>query len=270
MIYKILKKPFFGRYQKPWQWPETVERAGWEAVQIESDSGAKLAALYGAATGTPRPSTIVCAHPMGTAAKGFFLSKGHAAAYRSLGYNVLLFDFNGFGESENGDFHYPKDILAAGRWARQKHPDHLIGLYGISFGSAWATCALAEANHPFGAAVLECPFTTLEEYWYRYKTAYTMLKLVSFVKPSLAQALRPIEKIRDVSSLGSLLFIYGEDDDTTPKSMGQRFLDAYRAASPENQAELWIVPGAKHTHAFAAAQDEYIQRLTRCFHSAAS
>ena len=44
----------------------------------------------------------MCAHPMGVEAKGYYLKHGHGMALRQGGFNVLLFDFNGFGESGNG------------------------------------------------------------------------------------------------------------------------------------------------------------------------
>jgi pimeloyl-ACP methyl ester carboxylesterase len=49
-IHRLLKKPFFGRFQKPWRWPEGVSADGWERVRFQSKSGAALAAVFGAAT----------------------------------------------------------------------------------------------------------------------------------------------------------------------------------------------------------------------------
>ena len=31
-LHAALKKPFFGKYQKPWRWPEGVDQAAWERV----------------------------------------------------------------------------------------------------------------------------------------------------------------------------------------------------------------------------------------------
>jgi pimeloyl-ACP methyl ester carboxylesterase len=263
-MYKLLKKPFFGRYRVPWTWPESVAQDAWERVTIQSDSGAGLAGVYGTALAGEVKGTIVCAHPLGKAAKGFYLEKGYAELLRSHGYNVLLFDFNGFGESPEGNFSYPLDVLAAGQWAKERNPEYPVGLVGISFGAAWGICALAAPEHPFSAAVLECPFTTLEEYWYRYRFAYIMLKLISAARPGLARSLRPIEKIREIN-IERVLFIYGSADHVTPSEMGERFLQGLKSAPRAVPADMWLIEGAKHTKGFTTAENDYGVQLFRCF-----
>lgn len=264
-MYKLLKQPFFSRYQVPWQWPASVAQDAWERVAIKSDSGAVLSGLHGRSQTEDVKGTIVCAHPLGKAAKGFYLQQDHVSPLRANGYDVLLFDFNGFGESSEGNFLYPLDVLAAGWWARERAPERPVGLLGVSFGAAWGVCALATPNHPFSAAVLECPFTTLEEYWYRYRFAYGMLKLVSVVRPGLARSLRPIEKISEVSAVDTLLLIYGSEDDVTRSEMGERFMQGLASSSLEVPADMWLVQGAQHTKAFATAREDYCNKMMRCF-----
>ena len=105
-----LKKPFFGRFMKPWRWPDGLAVAGWERLAIDSASGSRLVALMQLA---PRGrGVVVCAHPMGLAAKGFWLRHGHAQALLEAGYHVVAFDFNGFGESPSTNFDYPLDVIA--------------------------------------------------------------------------------------------------------------------------------------------------------------
>ncbi|GAC1424615.1 MAG: alpha/beta hydrolase [Acidobacteriaceae bacterium] len=263
MVYRLLKKPFFGRYQRPWRWPESVPREGWERVAIDSPSGGRLSGLFAPAEGRAK-GAVLCAHPMGVEAKGFFLKRGHANLLRQHGYHVLLFDFNGFGESQSGDFSYPLDVLAAGRKLRERAPGLPLGLLGASFGSSWGLCAMAQPDHPFQAAVLECPFTTLDEYWRRYRVAYYTLKVLNIVLPGEARRLRPIAQVARLSPpLTELLFIYGDRDDVTPREMGERFASA--CSLPRGSVSLWSVPGAEHTKAIAAAPDEYKQRVVEFF-----
>ncbi|MBW3567414.1 MAG: alpha/beta fold hydrolase [Proteobacteria bacterium] len=159
-IYTFLKKPFFGKYQVTWNWPEGVARDGWHDLVLESRSGGRLAAIHGEAK-TEAQGMIVLAHPMGRAAKGHWLKNGLAEALRARGFHVLAFDFNGFGASGQGNFHYPLDVIAAGETLREKYPELPLGVHGASFGAAWALCACARETHPFDWAVLENPFTTL-------------------------------------------------------------------------------------------------------------
>src|SRR2546430_17509186 len=92
-IISLLKKPFFGRYQKPWRWPPGVDPAAWERIEIESASGARLAALHGASTGGPARGALAPVHPMATEAKGDFLRIRQADAPRRARLHRLLFRF---------------------------------------------------------------------------------------------------------------------------------------------------------------------------------
>lgn len=98
-----------------------------------------LAGLWGPAGGEAI-GTLVLAHPMGKAAKGFLLRYGHADLFRKSGFHVLAFDANGFGASAAASFNYPGDILATGLWEQGRHPALAVGLVGASFGAGWG-CA---------------------------------------------------------------------------------------------------------------------------------
>ena len=43
--YRLFKKPFFGRFMRPWRWPEEAQQSDWRRLQLRSQSGAHLAAL---------------------------------------------------------------------------------------------------------------------------------------------------------------------------------------------------------------------------------
>ena len=146
-IHRLLRKPFFGRFEVPWNWPSPDDQAKWERVAFENPRGARLAGIWGPAEGEPL-GTLVLAHPMGKAAKGFWLRQGHAYLFRRARFNVLAFDANGFGESEAVSFDYPADILAAGLWAQARTPEISIGLVGASFGAGWGLCSMARAGNP--------------------------------------------------------------------------------------------------------------------------
>ena len=260
-LYSLLKKPFFSRYQKPWVWPTEAEaeRASWRRVDLDNGRGGALVGLYGEALSGPARGTVVCAHPMSVEAKGFYLKHGHARLLREGGFNVLLFDFNGFGESPDADLLYPEDVLAAARGARVLAPGLPVAGLGVSFGAAWLTCALGREGHGLSAAVLECPFTTLDEYWHRYKVAYAVLKASNVLMPRLLAKLRPVARARDIQGTKGVLLIYGTQDTVTPSSMGERLMAA--CPLPREQCAMWVVPEAKHTRALIAAPKEYKERV---------
>ncbi len=251
LLYRLLKTPFFGRYRKPWAFPQAENARDWQRLTIPSGSKARLAALFGASLARPVFGNVLLAHPMGPDAKGFFLRDGHARFLRENGFNVLLFDFNGFGESQEGDFSYMEDVLAAGRELRDLAPGLPTAVVGTSFGGAWAICALSRKGHGFSAAVIEGAFTTLKEYWGRFPVANLVLSVLSVLLPKLEQSLRPITQIQAIQGLRRVLFVYGESDRWTPIEMGQRLFKACNLS--ESDRFLWKMPEAKHTQAFMAA-----------------
>jgi pimeloyl-ACP methyl ester carboxylesterase len=253
----MLKRPFFARYQRPWIWPGSVDPGCWSRVEIRGERGTRLVGLYAPAEGPRAKGTIVCAHPMGNEAKAYFLKRGHADLLRAEGHNVLVFDFNGFGESETGSFEYPLDVLAAGRAAKALWPDVPLALMGTSFGGAWSICALARAPWLFRGAVIEATFTTLDEYWVRYPVPFLMLQSMNALLPELADRLRPVTQMAKVKR--NVLLIYGEHDEVTPVDMGRRLLRA--AAEAGTGCSLWVAPRTAHTKALQQDPEAYAARV---------
>jgi len=263
LSHKILRKPFFGRFEVPWVWPSNSEQSDWERVSFQSGNGAQLQGLWGVAasetgdTGNAN-ATLVLAHPMGKAAKGFWLRYGHAELFRQAGFNVLVFDANGFGESQGKSFDYPADILAAGIWAQRRHPHLSVGLIGASFGAAWGLCSLAREGSPYQAAVLEAAFPTLPDFWKHYPIANAAIRMSQVVWPSLERNLRPERQAALVKGNPSVLLIHGDADIYTPPHFGERLQRAFGAAA---KTELMILPGVDHTFAYRDAADAYRARV---------
>jgi len=259
LLHRIGKKVFFGRFQKKWRWPADVPQDGWERVQFKAHNGARLSAVFGAAQGGQASGAVVLAHPMGVAAKGFWLKHGHADLLRRNGFDVLAFDFNGFGESESADFDYPGDAVAAGEYLRERVGHDAIGLVASSFGAGYGLCAMEREGHPYRAAVLEAAFPSLPYYWRQYRVPSVLLRASQVVYPRFERRLRPIRAAAELKSRPSVLLIHGDADQVSPVSVGTQLRDAIgqRAA-----VDLWIVPGAQHTLAFAAQKDDYEKRVT--------
>ena len=266
-LYRLLKTPFFGKYRKPWLFPEVENAKDWQRLTVLSGSNARLAALFGPSLVEPVVGNVLLAHPMGKDAKGFFLRDGHARFLRENGFNVLLFDFNGFGESQEGSFSYMEDVLASGRELRRLAPNLPTAVVGTSFGGAWAICALSRKGHGFSAAVIEGAFTTLKEFWYRYPVANLVLSALSVLLPKLEQSLRPITQIQSIEGLRKILFIYGESDRAAPVEMGKRLFQA--CSLPEPDRFFWKMAESGHTQAFMRASQtcrmRYVDFLRESF-----
>ncbi len=242
MFYKLLKQPFFGNYMVKWRNPlSESEKFQWTKVNIKSKSGGQIAGLFAKSFLEIPKATIVLGHPMGKEAKGYFIKYGYTDLLRNNGYNVLVFDINGFGESTNGNFSYFEDIIAIGIEAKKQTPNLPIGYFGISLGAQMATIAFTDENHPYQFAIIESAATTLNEFWKIFPTAYKTLKVLNFILPKYTQKINMIERIKEAKNLKSILFIYSEKDTWTPLAMGKRYTE--NCAVP---SELFILKNADH------------------------
>lgn len=262
-FYNVFKKPFFGRFVRPWRWPEGVDETQWNRLEIPSTSGATISALMARAhvnekKGEQAKGAVLMSHPMGVVAKGFWMKYGHAQMLRNAGYHVMVFDLNGFGESTSTTMDYPLDVLAAGLELQKQFPELPIAVLGASMGAAMSVCAMAQPQHPFKVAVLESAFPTLLHFWSRYPVPKLGIQLSKLVYPKGERSLRPLYAAEHLVGSPDVLMIYGEADIYTPVKDGGLLFDALKN---KTQVELWTVPNAQHTHAFRTAPDAYQTRV---------
>jgi predicted alpha/beta-fold hydrolase len=260
IIYKLLKKPFFGHFMVKWRNPLTEdEKRNWKEISVSSKSGATISGLY-AITENPK-ATIVLGHPMGKEAKGYFLKHGYTDLLISNGYNVIIFDINGFGESTMGNFSFYEDIVSISKKAKELFPNLQIGYHGISLGGQYASISFADNAHCYDFAIIESAPTTLDEFWIHFPFAYNALKLFNVFMPKYKTKINMVERIKEAKKLKSILFIYSDTDTWATTSMGKRFHENCAVMS-----ELWTVPVAKHAMIVKSEYSEqYKQKIVAYF-----
>ncbi|MBV9493880.1 MAG: alpha/beta hydrolase [Acidobacteria bacterium] len=136
----------------------------------------------------------------------------------SSGFNVLLFDYRGFGKSTGHPSFtgITSDGITAARFHDRIRPKHLPSvLYGYSLGGAVAAQVIT--RHPFDALVLQSTFTNLPDLA-RFTFPRIPLHLVTGDFFDTLSVLRKLEV--------PLLLIHGENDETCPSWMAQRLYDA--------------------------------------------
>ena len=130
-----------------------------ENVQFTSANG-QLAAWYGAVPAA-RGTVVVC-HGY-TSSRAKFLPE--AAAFRQLGYAVLVLDFSGSGESAGYQvtigYREAADVVAAAAWVRARTPAAPLVLYGASMGAVAILRAEAELGLQATLNILECPYGSM-------------------------------------------------------------------------------------------------------------
>jgi len=172
----------------------------------------------------------------------------------SLGVNVFIFDYRGYGRSEGrpseqGTY---RDALAAYEWlrAQKKTEPRQIVLYGESLGCAMAVEVATQ--HDVGGVVLESAFTNV---------------------PDMARAIYPIIPLHlfchyrydSLAKLGRVkapvLIFHSREDEIVPFQHGQRLFAA--APEPKRFVEL----RGDHNGGFAVSEETYRRGLREFFRS---
>lgn len=262
MIYKLLKKPFFGNFMVKWRNPLTEEEKNeWIEISVVSRSGGIIKALFANSKTENTKGTIVLGHPMGKEAKGYFLKRNYTHFLRESGFNTIVFDINGFGESTHGSFSYFEDITAIGIKAKEITPNIPIGFHGISLSASFSTISFADVTHKYDFAIIESAGTSLLDFWWRFPMAYRTLKFINFLMPKYKQKMEFQERIKEVKHLQSILYIYSEADTWTPVSMGRILKE-----NTSIPTEFWLSKEAKHAEMMRSSDKEvYKKRILEYF-----
>lgn len=258
--------------QQAQQAKDWMEQAAAETVQIQSDDGLRLS---GEAVITDPASHLWVIAVHGYRSRHETMS-ALASCYGQRGYNALLPDLRGCGDSE-GEYigmGWPdrRDMLRWIDWIIARDSEARIVLHGISMGGATVMMTAGEALPGQVKAVVEdCGYTSVwdifeDEMKYLFHLpAFPLLNIASGIASlragygfSEASALKQVEKAQV-----PVLFIHGSEDNFVRTEMVYR---VYDACSSEKQ--LLVVEGAGHGSSFYHAPDLYFETvfgfLERC------
>lgn len=225
---------------------ETPESAGltYHDVAIETDDGERLHGWWIDATRPSLGHVLLCHGNAGNVGDRVH----HAELLSTAGFDVLLFDYRGYGRSsgrpgEDGTY---RDARAA-RIALLREPaidDSRIFYLGESLGGAVALKLALEA--PPRGLVLQSTFTGVRQ-MSRVHYPFVPGALVPDAYPSL----RLIDKLR-----APLLVLHGERDDIVPLSEGRALFEAARG-----RKEMLVFPGLGHNDLVALAGRAYAEAI---------
>lgn len=255
IIFKQLKKPFFGKFMVKWRNPlNEEEQKKWNKEFVDSTSNSKISVWIQAAQNAK--ATVVLGHPMGKEAKGYFLKRGYTELLIDNGFNVVIFDLNGFGESTNGNFNYYDDILNVTQFAKRQFPLLPLAYHGISLSSHYGLLSFNN-NSPVDFAIIESAATSMREFWFRFPFAMKAVKIFEFFAPQYAKKIHFIKQVKNIKEIKKILFIYPEKDEWTPVEMGMRFVN--NCAIP---AELYTTKHGKHAEITKSeSKKEYFDKV---------
>ena len=187
------------------------------------------------------------------------------------GNNVLLFDFRGRGDSDQGPFslayYEMADLEAAVAYVFERMPQARLGVIGYSMGAAVAL-AVAARDKRISAVVADSPFATIrgviEHAYGRYRLPLSpMLRLTDAVNRLRFgypfSAVQPIDTVAAIAPR-PLFLIHGMADSLIPVQHSEALFAA--AGDPK---ELWTLPQTDHCGAYFADRQEYVRRVTDFF-----
>ncbi len=239
-----------------------------ETVRFPSHDGTPLVGWFVPATagGAPAPM-VVLVHGYGPARWELL---PHAAYLHRAGYNVLLFDFRGRGESGGGGLtlgvREPLDVRGAVDYVLSRpevDPDR-VAVQGVSLGASSAIIAMAD-DPRIAALIAESPFTdmrgVIKQSFEHYigLPSFPFAPVTQFIIERRLHAdiddVRPIDAITRIGQRPVFL-IEDMDDTAMPPQSGQRLY----AVAP-GPKELWLVEKAGHSKAYKVAPTEYERRV---------
>jgi pimeloyl-ACP methyl ester carboxylesterase len=248
----------------------------YDTVNFTSKDGTPLKGWYMPAD-QPTDKTIVLAHGHGGQMSDVLWR--WAPWLHKAGYNLMAFDFRNSGGS-GGDkttmgFEERGDLDAAISQAQAKGAKH-IAVMGLSMGAATALSQAADDKR-IEAVVADCSFDTIKDAVASrvarntfdlgpFKHLHFPLQkqvtrgvveaseqLTGHTVGSKDGSLRSADPIHAMAELKDrpVFLIHGKDDDETLPE------DSVNLAKADPNAELWLVPGAKHAESYSADRQAY-------------
>ncbi len=239
----------------------------YEAIVLHTPDGWRLCGWW-----MPRPETarVVIGCHGHTGAKDDLLGIG-TGLWRA-GYNVLLFDMRGRGESppctNTLGGHEVTDLLTAIAYARERIEGARIGLVGFSMGASLALLAAAR-DASVAAVIADCPFTSAADVVADHVRRYLpwgSAPVLAATEALIAQ--RYGYRLSDVCPLAAveriapraLLLVHSTEDTMVSLAHAHKIFAA--AGQPK---ELWIHEGSEHCGAYFADRATYVERAAAFF-----
>lgn len=228
---------------------EAVTEERIERVRIHVDDEISLGAVWVRGNLQPPRGYILFFHGAGTHLDRQFW---RIKRLSNLGYDVLGFDYRGFGTSTEAtptERDIGEDSRAALEWLSGRMPDDAKPIYyGHSFGTAAA--AQRAVSNPPAVLILESPIASIE----RLKSDATRMDFpISFIASDTWDTAERVKSIHV-----PLLVAHGTRDQLIRVEFG---LEVFENANEPK--ELILLEGGEHGNVLPAVQDQYQDFLQR-------
>ena len=251
--------------------PKPLQKSDWLAdvdknhVYIESHDGYKLHAVE---LNQGSDKWVICVHGYRDKGEGMSL---YAYQYYNKGFNVLLPDLKGHGQSEGKyvgmGYNDRADLVAWINRIVEKYPESQIVLHGVSMGAATVMMTCGETLPPnVKVAVEDCGYTSVYDEYMYVADEFINIPIKSFALGALNtySKLKTGQKLKNMDSVAQLkksktpmLFIHGDKDTFVPFEM----LEKVYSANPDIEKEKYIVCGATHAYSASCDTENYFKKV---------
>jgi fermentation-respiration switch protein FrsA (DUF1100 family) len=241
----------------------------YEDISLTSADGLELAAWYIPGT---KPEAIILIHGINTN-RAVMLPT--AALLAEAGYNLLLIDLRGHGESEGDLISYgyweALDVQAGSRFLAARPDIEDIGVIGTSLGGA-AVVRAAATEPSLAAVVVEISFSSLPDAVEDAIDELTIFPhwplaplVVALAERRVGLKISQVDSARDLATMAPrpVLIIHTTDDHLFPLRHAQKMYEA--AQEPK---ELWVIEALGHEDPAVAHEAEYRARVITFFEEA--
>jgi uncharacterized protein len=243
----------------------------WEKVGLTSPHGYTIRGTYIPAN-RPSKQTILFLH-------GLFQNRSsgldYLDIYQELGYNVLIVDARGHGDSGGGSIswgYFEKDDINVWLdWLEQKTPQGIIGIHGISMGAATALLHtdLNESTHRVSFYIADSSYDDFKDLLIKQLTIlaalpedskalhtilfYTQIAAYYHDRFTFDQ-ISPLLAVQHTTT--PILYLHGQKDTLIPPQMSQ---DLYNATA--GAKELHFFPDTPHASAVYYDKETYAETI---------
>ena len=262
----IILFSFFTFYMtiRPGKWPvhftpESFELK-YENASFKTSDGLKLKGWFIHGKGN---NTIIVMH-------GYPTNKADVLPFSMFllkKFNVFLFDFRSFGESQGSyttaGFKEVNDLNAAIGYLETRKDSKNIGALGFSLGGS---VAIMSKNDNIKAIVADSAYSNLNNmiesmYGHFYFLKYPFVYLTRmYSKMFFDMDPKDVSPANDIKNINRpILIIHGKKDSQIPVN------EAYLLHNANNRAELWITDNADHGSTYALNKKEYEKKVLEFF-----
>lgn len=186
-----------------------------------------------------------------------------ASNFLSLGYNVITYDYRGYGQSDdfkiNNQFfiysQFQKDLEGVIDYVKRHYPSlKTTHLYGVGIG-AGLSLGIGANRSEISKVIADSPYITFEQTEKKYMEVYgqKVMMPLGFDKTWL-EPLYALEA--KASGLTGIFLISGEDDELfTPEDMKSLY------KLRKSITKMYAVPGAKRTTTFMTDKGNYFNEV---------